>query len=176
MNGGELWETYWVVAIALVGLSLCLAAPVERMNIMNKAPTSFEPIIVDLPCRQRAMIAGFLAFVLLLFGNLSVKADECRPGPFGFRPGETTDLTFNTRKNTPCTVNFTLNSYAYFKQRVTRRPRGVYAVSNYIYGTYKPPRDYAGDDYFELLLDYQRLGVGQQRNRSILRVTVKIAD
>ena len=142
---------------------------------MKKASTHSEPINGASLWPRGEILTLLLAFVLLLAGNLPAKADLCRPGPFGFRPGQATELTFNTRTNTPCTVNFTRNLFAYFKQTVTRRPRGVYGVSDFIYGSYRPPRDYVGDDYFELRLDYQRLGVGQQRNWSILRVTVNIA-
>jgi len=118
-----------------------------------------------------------LPILFLLAGALNAKA-ECKlvPNPFNFNPGGTTDIAFYTQRNTSCTLSFQRNPYAYFKMKVTKRPRGFYGISNAIRGLYQPPRDYVGDDYFELHLDYQRLGVGQDRNQALLRVTVKIAE
>jgi hypothetical protein len=141
-------------------------------------PAYLEPKNVDSRCPRREVVAILLAVLLLLVGALNATADECKsePRPFGFRPGEAKEVTLYVQKNTPCTVTFGRNPFAYFKQKVTQRPRGSYGVTNTIHGAYKPPSGYVGDDYFELLLDYKRLGVGQERYQSILKVTAKITE
>jgi len=127
---------------------------------------------------RRAAVAILPAVLLMLAGALNAKADGCKinPAPFRISPGGATDVTFDTQKNTACTVNFTRDSYAYFKMRVAKKPRGFFGVSNVIRGMYQPPRDYVGDDYFEVHVDWQKLGVGQDRNQSLVRVSVKIAN
>ena len=149
------------------------------MKTSEKPCHDFEETInVYSHCPRGKVVTILLAVLLLLVGALNAKADECKKVPtiFGFRPGETTEGTFYTSKNTPCVINFTVSPYAYFKQRVTKRPHGFYGISSLIHGAYQPPKDYVGDDYFELLLDYQKLGVGQERHQSILKITVKIAE
>jgi hypothetical protein len=56
---------------------------------MNKVPACF----VVSPGPHREMVTFLLALILLLVGNASAKADLCRPGPFGFRPREATELS-----------------------------------------------------------------------------------
>jgi len=124
-------------------------------------------------------VAGiFLAVLLLLVGASDARSDECKhPNPYGFGPARTTvAVPLTVKKNTPCTVSFTRNPMAYFKQKVIKQPRGFYGVNNFIHGLYRPPKDYVGDDYFELNLDYQRLGSGQERLQAILQFSVKITE
>jgi hypothetical protein len=127
-------------------------------------------------CRDAASI--FLAVLVLFVGALDAKSDECNhPNPYGFGPTRTTvEVPLTVKKNTLCTVSFTRYPMAYFRQKVIKRPRGFYGVSNFIHGLYQPPKDYVGDDYFELNLDYQRLGAGQERLQAILQISVKITE
>jgi hypothetical protein len=141
-------------------------------------PAYSEPKNVYSHGPRRNVATILPAVLLLVVGALDAKADECKsePRPFGFRPGEAKEVTLYVKKNTPCTVTFGRNPFAYLKQNVTKRPRGSYGVTNYIHGAYRPPSGYVGDDYFELLLNYQRLGVGQERYQSLLKVTAKITE
>jgi hypothetical protein len=140
--------------------------------------SAWEPINFYLHCPRREVITLILAVLLLLVGALNAKAEQCKvvPQPIGFRPGEAKEVTLYVKKNTSCTLTFGRFPMAYFKQKVTKRPRGVYGIANTIHGAYQPPSGYVGDDYFDLLLDYQRLGVGHERSQSILKITVKIAE
>ena len=80
----------------------------------------------------------FAAVLSLSAGSLNAKADECRitRPPELFTPGQATNVTFYTQRNIPCFFNFTRQPFAYFKQRVIKRPRGFYGISNILHGMY----------------------------------------
>src|SRR5215467_8494096 len=119
---------------------------------------------------------------LVIFATLSsvstTRADNCTvvPSPINFGGLQEKDVTIYVKRDTPCTVTFGRVPFAYFQQKVTKRPRGIYGVANTIYGAYRPPDGYIGDDYFELQLIYRRLGLDQDRFRTVLRVTAKIGN
>jgi hypothetical protein len=119
-----------------------------------------------------------LAILVLLAGALNAEATPCNGATksFGFYGLPEKQVTIYVKKNTPCNITFGRVPFAFFNQTVTKRPRGIYGIANTISGAYQPPGGYVGDDYFELLLQYQKLGVGQERFRTTLKVTATITE
>jgi hypothetical protein len=145
---------------------------------MSAGADSADSVIFCLHSLKRELATTFFSgAVLLLTSGLSAEADPCvGPSPFGFGGLQEKAITIYAKKDTPCSITFSRTPWAYFKQTVSKRPRGIYGIDNTIYGAYKPPTGYTGDDYFELILDYQRVGVGQPRFRTTLKMTVKITE
>jgi hypothetical protein len=121
--------------------------------------------------------ATLLAILVLLASALNAEADRCQgPSPLGFYGMQEKQITIYTKKNTPCTILFGRMTFAFFSQTVTRRPRGIYGKADAISGAYQPPGGYVGDDYFELLLNYQATTPGAARLRTTLKITAKITE
>jgi hypothetical protein len=124
---------------------------------------------------MRLILAFAILVASLAAASSASGADRCQPqSPIGYGGLSEKAFTIYVKRDTPCTLAFTLWSFAEFRQKITRAPRGFYRVRNSIFGTYSPPAGYTGDDYFEVQLTYRRLGLGQQRQRSLLKVTAQI--
>lgn len=124
---------------------------------------------------MRLLLAFAILVASLAAAPSASAADRCQPqSPIGYGGLSEKAFTIYVKRDTPCTLPFTLWSFAEFRQKVTRRPRGIYGIRNSIFGTYSPPAGYVGDDYFEVQLTYRRVGVGQQRQRTLLKITAQI--
>src|SRR5262245_35751480 len=83
-----------------------------------------------------------------------------------------TSVSIVTRKNTPCTIPYWTGG-AIFGQRVTKRGSGIYGTANPTSGAYQPKPGYAGKDYFEVEISYEKLGT---KLKTTLQVNVTITN
>jgi len=130
----------------------------------------------DRSCRPGKIALAVVAGALMLAAGIGgADAANCNlMGGIGFHALKEKQVKFFTRKDTPCTLTFGRVQFAAFSQTVVKRPRGLYGTADKISGAYQPPTGFVGDDYFEILLDYQRLG-DPQRYRTLLKITMKVA-
>ena len=128
-------------------------------------------------CRPGKNVLAIVAGALMLAAGIGgADAASCSlRGAIGFHALKEKQVTFLTRKDTPCTLTFSRVQFSSFTQTVVRRPRGIYGTADKISGAYQPPTGFVGDDYFEILLDYQVLGE-TQRYRTLVKITMKVAE
>lgn len=115
-------------------------------------------------------IAGAMAS--LVFSASESQAAGCA-ARFRFCDNCDTIVSFEVKKNTPCTVGYSVANGAVFGQRVIKRGRGIYGTANPTAGAYQPPANFTGSDTFEVQVDYERSGT---RYKTVLKVTATVTD
>jgi hypothetical protein len=120
----------------------------------------------------KCLLTFHAAFVFILLAISDAKAVSCTAG-FRFCDNCDSMVTFNVKKNTPCTQSYWISKGAVFRQKVTKRPRGIYGTVNQTDGAYQPPLNYVGRDYFEVQIDYERSG---SRFKTVLKVTANVSE
>ncbi len=114
----------------------------------------------------------YASFMFILLAISDAKAVSCTTG-FRFCDNCDSLVTFNVKKNTPCNQSYFISNGAVFRQKVTKKPRGIYGTVNQTDGAYQPPPNYVGQDYFEVQIDYERSG---SRFKTVLKVTANVSE
>jgi hypothetical protein len=109
-------------------------------------------------CRNALVLVAAVG-ILILGARGSEAQVRCTSG-FRFCDNCDTVVTFYTTKSVVCRQNYFIAGGigAVFSQKVTKRPRGIYGTANQTAGAYQPPPGYVGDDYFEVVVKYDRSG------------------
>ncbi len=122
--------------------------------------------------RTLPTIILWVSSVLATWIATSPAEAACRVPRFRFCANCDVTITITTQRNTPCRINY-WSTGGIDSQKVTVRPRGVYGTANVTRGAYKPPLNFVGDDYFEVLISYEVKGT---KTWTKLKVTVKITE
>jgi hypothetical protein len=90
---------------------------------------------------------------------------------FTFCAGCDTFTTISVQTGKVCTIRYRTNG-AIFSQKVVVRPRGgIYGTTNETLGAYKANEGFAGNDSFQVDIEYERLG---QRLVTHLKANVNV--
>jgi hypothetical protein len=129
-------------------------------------------ITVSMPKARAPYCISALCLIIVLLSASDAFAASCI-GRSRFCDNCDTVITFFTKKNTTCTVQYTVNTGAVYSQKVIKKPRGVYGTASVTAGAYQPPPSFVGEDYFEVEVSYDRSG---NRYKTVLKVTVKVSE